>query len=401
MKHVIILPDGAADEPLAEYNGQTPLEAANLPNMDWVAAHGQIGRSLTVPDGFIPGTDVATLSVFGYDPARYYTGRAPLEAAAQGLKAKPGEIVFRCNFITVDENGHMADFTADHISQPDADQLINDLNQLLSDEFGCVFHAGVSYRNLMMINGADGFEGLRCQAPHDIPGLPVSEYPPKGPGEERIIEIMKRASAMLADHPVNQQRIENGKKPATNIWLWGQGQPAVLEPFVERFGVQGVVITGVDIIRGIAVCMGMTLIEVEGATGYLDTDYAAKGRAGVDAIAENNLVVVHIEAPDEAGHEGDAKAKIESLERVDELIVGPLLRTLQAKYSEEGWRLLIAPDHPTPVSTKAHSSEPPPYCYCGTDVHSIDEATTFGETEARTHGELIDPGSGLMGVFFG
>lgn len=392
MKYVIVLPDGAADEPLPQLDGRTPLEAAAIPHIDWIAMHGRQGRAVTVPNGFTPGTDVATLSLFGYDPARFYTGRAPLEAAARNLTATDDQLIFRCNFVTI-EDGRMADFTADHIAQDDANQLIADLNELFQRD-PCTFHAGVSYRNLMLASNAVQMK-LTCQPPHDIPGRPVADYPPQGVGAGRIMAIMERAATMLADHPVNRARIAAGRKPVTHIWLWGQGRPTVLEPFERRFGLRGAVITGVDIIRGLAVCMGMTLIEVKGATGYLDTDYAAKGRAGVEALDEYDLVVVHVEAPDEAGHEGDARKKIEALEKTDEFIVGPLLETVRTRGA---WRIMVAPDHPTPCTTKAHSSVPPPFCYAGSDVEA-GEGRPFSELNAQANGDLVDPGHDLMGQF--
>ena len=392
MKYVLVLPDGAADEPLAELEGRTPLEAARLPHMDWIAARGRQGRVVTVPRGFTPGTDVATLSLFGYDPKRFYTGRAPIEAAARNLKVSEEQLIFRCNFVAI-RDGRMTDFTADHISQNEADQLIDDLNALFRDD-PCEFHAGVSYRNLMLASNAAQMK-LTCQPPHDIPGEPVAEYQPRGVGAGRITAIMDRAAAMLADHPVNARRVASGKRPATHIWLWGQGRPTVLEPFAQRFGVRGAVITGVDIIRGLAVCMDMTLIEVEGATGYLDTNYAGKGQAAVAALDQYDLVVVHVEAPDEAGHEGDPRKKIEALERTDELVVGPLLEAVRKR---EGWRIMVAPDHPTPCTTRAHSSVPPPFCCAGRGIETAG-GRPFSERHAQATGDLVDPGHELMAQF--
>ncbi|MDY7107413.1 MAG: cofactor-independent phosphoglycerate mutase [Planctomycetota bacterium] len=392
MKYVLVLPDGAADEPLAELEGRTPLEAARLPHMDWIAARGRQGRVVTVPQGFTPGTDVATLSLFGYDPKRFYTGRAPIEAAARNLQASEEQLIFRCNFVTI-RDGRMTDFTADHISQNEADQLIDDLNALFRDD-PCEFHAGVSYRNLMLASNAAQMK-LTCQPPHDIPGEPVAEYQPRGVGAGRITAIMDRAAAMLADHPVNARRVASGKRPATHIWLWGQGRPTVLDSFAQRFGVRGAVITGVDIIRGLAVCMDMTLIEVEGATGYLDTNYAGKGQAAVAALDQYDLVVVHVEAPDEAGHEGDPRKKIEALERTDELIVGPLLEAVRRR---EAWRVMVAPDHPTPCTTRAHSSVPPPFCCAGRGIETAG-GRPFSERHAQATGDLVDPGQELMAQF--
>jgi 2,3-bisphosphoglycerate-independent phosphoglycerate mutase len=375
MKYAIILPDGAADEVLPQLGGRTPLEAARIPHMNWVAQHGRLGRSVTIPTGFTPGTDVGTLTLFGYDPHRYYAGRAPIEAAARGLTAGPDGLIFRCNFVTI-ADGRMRDFTAGHIAQAEAERLIGDLNALVQRNEpalrGCAFHAGVSYRNLLIVAGAADMQ-LTCAPPHDIPNQPVAEHLPHGTGTERVLAVMDRARELLRDHEVNRARRSQGREPVTDIWLWGQGRPKSLPPFAERFGVRGAVITGVDILRGLAVMMGMKLIEVPGATGYIDTNYAGKGEAAVRALDEYDLVAVHIEAPDEAGHLGDAAEKVKALERVDELIVGPVLAALRR---HERWRILVAPDHPTPVTTTAHD-----------------------ERVASEVGLMIDPGQRLMEDF--
>jgi 2,3-bisphosphoglycerate-independent phosphoglycerate mutase len=392
MKYAIVLPDGAADEPLPQLDGRTPLEAAATPHMDWIAEHGRLGRVVTVPEGYTPGTDVATLSLLGYDPAHYYTGRAPIEAAARHLTATDDELIFRCNFVTI-QDGRMADFTADHISQPEADRLIDALNELFVDD-PCRFHAGVSYRNLMLASEAGDLE-LTTQPPHDIPDQPIADHLPRGSGEKRIIDLMERAQTMLADHPVNAARREAGRRPATNIWLWGQGKPMILEPFFEKFGALGAVITGVDIIRGLAVCMGMKLIDVPGATGYLDTNYEGKGQAAVEQLRNYDMIVAHVEAPDEAGHMGDAPAKVEAIEKTDALIVGPLLEALR---EHDEWRILVAPDHPTPCTTKAHSTAPPPFCYAGSDVEAV-EKMPFCESNAEQSELFIHPGHILIERF--
>ncbi|MDY7108879.1 MAG: cofactor-independent phosphoglycerate mutase [Planctomycetota bacterium] len=392
MKYVIVIPDGAADFPLTDLDGRTPLEAANTPNMDWVALNGRQGRIVTVPEGFSAGTGVATLSLLGYDPGLHYSGRAALEAAARGLTAETDQLIFRCNLVTI-RDGRMEDFAGGHLSQPEADRLIADLNDLLAGE-GCAFHPGVSYRNLMMIAGARQMR-ITCQAPDEIPNQPVADYLPRGAGADRIRTIMRRAGEMLVEHPVNRQRIAAGQRPATDIWLWGPGRPTILEPFAKRFGPSGVVITAVDVMRGLAVCMGMRYVDVAGATAYLDTSYAAKGRAAVDALAECDLVIVHIEAPDEAGHAGDAQAKIRALELIDQYIVAPLL---QAVRPYDDWRFLIAPDHPTPVSTRVHSAAPPPFCCAGCDIEA-EAKRGFGESHAAAGGLLIDPGYTLMEYF--
>jgi len=399
MKYAIILPDGAADHPLPQLDGHTPLEAAQIPNIDWVARHGRVGRCVTIPDGFTPGTDVATLTLFGYDPNTWYTGRAPIEAAARGLTARPDELIFRCNFVTI-LDGRMKDFTAGHLTQAEANQLIAALNTRVQQGEaalrGCTFHAGVSYRNLMVAANAAALQ-VTCTPPHDIPNRPVAEHLPRGTGQERVRGIMSCAAALLREHEVNRVRRTQGRDPVTDIWLWGQGRPKPLPSFRDRFGVRGAVITGVDIIRGLGVMMGMELIEVPGATGYLDTDYAAKGRAAVRALDDRDLVVVHIEAPDEAAHQGDAREKVRALERVDAEIVGPVLDRLR---KEPGWRMLIAPDHVTAVASTAHEADPPPFCFAGSDVRAA-SGRPFSEPDAEATGWLVEPGTRLIEIFMG
>lgn len=397
MKYALILPDGAADEPLPQLAGRTPLEAARIPNMDWVSLHGRLGRTTTVPPGFTPGTDVATLALLGYDPHVYYSGRAPIEAAARGLRAGPNELIFRCNFVTV-LDGRMRDFTAGHIAQAEADRLIAELNTLVEAGEpalrGCAFHSGVSYRNLMIMSDAGDVE-IRCTPPHDIPDQPVAEHQPAGRGAERVRAVMERAAHLIADHELNPARRRSGKTPTTGIWLWGQGQPRRLEPFAERFGVRAAVITGVDILRGLAVLSGMTLIRVPGATGYIDTDFAAKGAAAVRALDEYDMVIVHVEAADEAGHAGDAALKVRMLERIDAEVVGPVLTALRRS---DDWRILIAPDHPTPVATKAHSAVAPPFCFAGQGVPAV-ERRPFSEAAALAGGFTVEPAHKLMELF--
>jgi 2,3-bisphosphoglycerate-independent phosphoglycerate mutase len=397
MRYAIILPDGAADDPLPALDGHTPLDAATLPHMHELARSGQVGRALTVPNGFAPGTDVATLTLLGLDPRQYYTGRAPIEAAARGLTAGPGEVIFRCNFVTIRE-GRMFSSSADHIEQSEAEALIAALNEAAQTApalCGCRFRAGVSYRNLLVLDGTDTL-ATRCIPPHDIPGATVADHAPTGGDATRLRDIMACARELIATHPVNAERRRRERPLVTDIWLWGQGRPTTLPTLAERYGLRGAVITAVDIIRGLAVLSGMELIEVPGATGFLDTDYAAKGAAAVRALDEFDLVIVHIEAPDEAGHLGDAVAKVRALEQIDRHIVGPVLAALRR---HERWRILIAPDHPTPVSTRIHSAVPPPYVYAGWGVRSS-PARRF--TEAAAAGAaLLDPGHRLMDLFVG
>lgn len=389
MKYVMILPDGAADEPCPRLGGRTPLEVARKPQMDELARMGIVGRAVTVPTGFSPGSDVATLSLFGYDPRTCYSGRAPLEAAARGIAARPEETIFRCNFVTV-ADGLMRDFTAGHISQPEADRLIDDLNRVVGSD-AVRFYSGVSYRNLL-IAACPGDGPLLCTPPHDIPDQPVDRFMPRGPGDAFVRGLMDKAHRVLADHDINKVRCDLGENPATDIWLWGQGRARALEPFERTHGVSCAVIAAVDLIRGIACCAGARVIDVPGATGYLDTDYSAKARAAIEALDAHDLVVVHVEAPDEAGHLGDPREKVLALERIDQRVVGPLLDRLRGLGA---WRMLIAPDHPTPVDKRVHTADPPPFCLVGEGIEP-DGATTFSEA-AAAEGVLIDPAHELIG----
>ncbi|NOX59488.1 MAG: cofactor-independent phosphoglycerate mutase [Planctomycetes bacterium] len=392
MKYAMILPDGAADEPLDELNGQTVLEAAKTPHMDWIAINGRQGRIVTVPKAFLPGSDVATLSVLGYDPATCYTGRAPLEAFAQRIALGPDDVVFRCNFVTIDE-GIMRDFTAGHISQPEASRLINDLNDHFSQE-PVEFFEGVQYRHLMVLRDA-GELACKCTPPHDIPDQPIAGCLPHGDQEERVLHIMTRAEEVLNGHEVNAVRCELGDNPATHIWLWGQGRTKTLPLFADRFGVQGAAIAAVDLIRGITALLGFERIDVPTATGYLDTDYVAKGKAAVKALDLFELVLVHIEAPDEAGHLGDYVEKMKAIEQIDLHIVGPLLDKMRTM---EEWKIIVVPDHPTPVSTRMHTRTPPPFCLAGTGVETV-MRKPYGERNAAQSGLLIDPGYEMMEFF--
>lgn len=392
MKYVVILPDGATDLPLDELNGATPLEAAQTPHMDRIASAGVMGHVVTVPPGYASGTDVGTLSLLGFDPDQYYTGRAPLEAAAKGLAVADDELIFRCNFVTITD-GRMQDFTADHIDQDEANQLIDDLNELFADD-PLEFYPGVSYRNLMVMGGgAVNFE-LRTELPHNIHNQEVADYLPAGHGSERVRQIMNRAAEFLWDHPVNKKRKETNRPPVTHIWLWGEGRPASLQPYKQRYGVKGVVITAVDIIRGLCRAAGIEVCDVPGTTGFIDTDYTAKGQAAIACLRKFDLVLVHIEAPDEAAHMGSAAEKVKSLERIDAEIVGPVLDALA---KESDWRFMIAPDHPTLVSTRAHSPEPPIFC-CAKKHAPLTPTRRFCEVDAE-NGVYVNSGHLLMGTF--
>jgi 2,3-bisphosphoglycerate-independent phosphoglycerate mutase len=379
MKYAIIIPDGCADEPQKALGGKTPLQAANLPNMDRIAQMGVVGLSNNVPEPLTPASDVATLSLFGYDPLLVYTGRAPLETAAMGLALGPNDWAIRCNLVHVD-NEEMREFTAGHIGSDEGKELIAALQQSLGGPVpqlgdslasGAVleFHAGVSYRNILIYragNSAAPFSmTTKTEPPHDIPDKPIAGYLPQGPGSALLRHLMERSRAVLAEHSVNQRRRANGKRAATQIWLWGQGKAPQLRPFAEVYGKRGAIISAVDLVRGVGVLLGWKRIDVPGTTGYLDTDYAAKGRYGVEALKMHDLVCVHVEAPDEASHEGRVDAKVKALQEIDRHIVGPLLQALP---SHGDWRILVSPDHRTPLRTRAHAYGLVPFAVAGTGI---------------------------------
>jgi len=400
MKHVIVIPDGCADEPLAELGGKTPLQAARLPNMDRLAQRGFVGRSDNVPRPLTPASDVATLSLFGYDPLKVYTGRAPLEAAAMGIPLGPTDWAIRCNLVNV-ENEEMRDFTAGHISSEEGRPLIEALQTALGGPVPggrLEFHAGVSYRNILVYRGSETAPfstETRSQPPHDVPDQPIAAHLPRGPGSELLRDLMERSRAVLREHPVNEARRAAGKRPATQVWLWGLGRAPHLRPFAELYGLNGAIISAVDLVRGVGVLLGWKRIDVPGATGYLDTDYAAKGRFAVAALPQHDLVCVHVEAPDEASHEGRADAKVEALERIDEHIVGPLLEALPR---HGDWRMLISPDHRTTLRTRAHAYGLVPFAMAGTGIKPKGQPS-YDEVVAEQSDVVFDKGYELMSRF--
>jgi 2,3-bisphosphoglycerate-independent phosphoglycerate mutase len=404
MKYAIVIPDGCADEPVDALGGKTPLQAANKPNMDRVARTGVVGRSNNVPAALTPASDVATLSLFGYDPLEVYTGRAPLEAAAMGIRLGPNDWAIRCNLVTV-ENEEMRDFTAGHITSEDGGALIKSVNEALGGAAPSggpllKFVPGVSYRNCLVARNAPAgtlSTETRTQPPHDIPDRPIAEYLPRGPGSELLRDLMRRSRDVLRDHPVNQARRAAGKRPATQVWLWGQGRAPHLRPFVKVYGKRGAILSAVDLVRGVGVLLGWARIDVPGATGYLDTDYAAKGRYGVAALKDHDLVCVHVEAPDEASHEGRADAKVKALEEIDRHIVGPLLQALPA-YGD--WRILVSPDHRTPLRTRAHSHGAVPFALAGTGIVPKGQVS-YDEATAAAGDLAFEKGHELMRRFLG
>lgn len=390
-KYAIIVPDGAADEPLEQIGKKTVLQIAQTPNMDKISAQGRQGLVRTVPAGFEPGSDVAQMSLLGYDPLTFYTGRAPIEAVARNIKLSANDWVFRCNLVTICD-GKMEDHSAGHISTEEAGKLIKDLNeQLAGEQFH--FYAGVSYRHLLVFKGAD-FD-VQTYPPHDYIGSAIEKILPRGKGAEMLIDLIARSQQLFANHDINKVKKDLGENQVSSIWLWGQGKKARMESFKKRFGIKGAAITAVDLVRGLAMLIGFDLINVPGATGFVDTNYRGKASAAIEALDKYDLIFIHIEAPDEASHNGSIEMKQKAIEQIDKYIVGPVLEALQ-RY--ESWRILVLPDHPTPISSRAHSSEPTPFAMAGTDVSGILH-TTFSEANAARSGFRIENGFELMEYF--
>ena len=392
MKYVVLIPDGSADQPRDDLGGRTPLQAAATPNFDRLAGAGQVGRVRTVPDGFPAGSDVANLCVMGYDPHLYYTGRAPLEAASLDIELKEAEVAFRCNLVFV-EDGVMRDFAAGHISSAEAGELIGFLQEKLGSA-AAAFHAGLSYRHIMVSSG----RGLaaECTPPHDITGQPVGPHLPQGEDSEWLRDLMDASVTLLTNHPVNMKRIAADKPPANMIWLWGQGTAPRMPSFRERFGLEGSVISAVDLVKGLGKYAGLEVVDVPGATGYLDTDYGAKARHALSELEKRDFVYVHVEAPDEASHMGDRDAKLAAIERFDGELVGALLAGL--KGSE--YRLLMLPDHATPLSIRTHSSEPVPFLVYD-PARPRESHQKFDEASAAVSSQVFAKGWELMPWFLG
>jgi len=391
MKYAIIVPDGAADEPLDELNGKTPLEVARTPNLNWIAQQGRVGTVCNIPEGMPAGSDVAILSLLGYSPTEFYTGRAPLEAAAQGLKVSPQAWIFRCNLVTIID-GIMEDHSAGHITTEEGRSIIAKLQAAL-DSDGVHFYPGVSYRHLTTIE-AD--LDVRTTPPHDILGQKAKDFLPAGKGATRLLKLMDAGAGLLAEEEINAVRRELGENPATNIWLWGEGKMPQLPSFAERFGVKGAAITAVDLVRGLAKLIGWDVIDVPGATGLVDTNYEGKAAAAGQALDTHDIVLVHLEGPDEAGHNADAKGKILGLERMDEKVVAPILQRLQAEGDE--WRILVLPDHPTPCRLRTHTPDAVPFAIAGKRMLHV-FSNPFTEAGAREGDLHIDTGASLMEFF--
>ena len=390
-KYVIIVPDGAADEPIEQFENKTILEAAKTPNMDSISTQGRQGLVRTVPEKMEAGSDVAQMSLLGYNPQKYYTGRAPIEAVAMNINLAPNDWVFRCNLVTI-ADGKMADHSAGHISSEEGKQLIEEMNANFGNNH-MRFYTGVSYRHLLVFKDMD-FD-VHTFPPHDNIGIVKDKILPRGKGAESLINLMARSNQLFVNHEINKVRADLGENPASSIWLWGHGKKARMESFKKRFGLKGAAITAVDLVRGLSKLIGFDVIEVPGATGFVDTNYQGKADAAIKALEKYDIVFVHIEGPDEAGHCGNAPMKKKAVELIDKLIVGPVHDALQ---HYDNWRILVMPDHPTPVSTMAHSADPVPFAMAGTQVSGILH-TSFCEANAAESGFKIDNGFELMEYF--
>lgn len=392
MKLVILLGDGMADHPIEALDGKTPLEAAETPNMDRIARSGRGGLATNVPTGMPPGSDVANLSVMGYDPRKYYSGRAPLEAAAMGVGLKKDDVAFRCNLVNVDlEKRLMVDYSAGHISSEEGHELIASLQKAQPETR---LYPGVSYRNLLVQDENDGL-AANCTPPHDITGQPIDGHLPKGEGSTALREMMLSSVPVLAEHPVNLRRAREGKRPANMIWLWGQGKAPSMPRFREMWGIEGAVISAVDLLKGMGVYAGLEVIDVPGATGVLDTNYEGKVAACLEALDRVDFVYLHVEAPDEMSHDGLLDKKIEAIRRFDARVVGPVLAGLEK--SGFDWRVLVLPDHPTPIALRTHTAEPVPFAMTGSGIEP-DGVAAFSEREAARGGYGKVEGWRLMGM---
>ncbi len=396
MKYIVLLCDGMADYPLPELSNQTPLEAAKNPAMESLAKTAEIGLAKTVPDGMKPGSDVANLSVMGYDPAKYYTGRSPLEAANMGIALDDCDVAIRCNLVTLSdeenfEDKTMVDYCAGDISSKEAAEIIKSVNEALSNE-KYSFYPGVSYRHCLVWKSGSVDIGT-LTPPHDISGRVIGPYLDRDEGAKELIEMMKKSGEVLKNHPVNLKRISEGKRPATHIWLWGQGKKAVLDDFYVKNGLKGSVVSAVDLVQGIGTCANMHVCKVEGATGYIDTNFEGKMQAAFDELKNGqDYVYIHVEAPDECGHRGEIQNKVRAIEEIDNKILAPLLEKLKGL---DDFTILIMPDHPTPLSTMTHASDPVPYLLYRSNK-PVKSAGIFSEKGAKDSGIYVEKACTLI-----
>jgi 2,3-bisphosphoglycerate-independent phosphoglycerate mutase len=399
MKYIVMIGDGMADRPLKELNGKTPLQSAVTPNMDRLAREGIIGKIRTIPAGFHPGSDIANLNILGYNPQEFYSGRAPLEAASIGISMKEDDVAYRCNLVTLKYNKDktkavMDDYSSGHISTDEAEKLVLDINQMVGNK-DISFYPGVSYRHIML--WSSGETKIECTPPHDITGKEISDYLPVGNGEDMLRELMLKSAGILENHPVNRERIKRGAKPANSIWLWGQGKKLGLPTFKQKYALDGALVSAVDLMRGLGISAGFEILEVPGITGYLDTNYEGKAESALKALERVNIAYIHVEAPDEAGHSGNYGDKIRAIEDFDARVVGNVLKGL---VSFDEYRVLILPDHATPIAVKTHTEEPVPFVIYDSRIKRKNENASFDESITERDDILVfEEGHKLMDYF--
>lgn len=391
MKHVVILLDGVSDHPQASLGGRTPLQVAHKPNLDRLCKLGQLGTMNTGTAELPMGSDVGNMAVLGYDPTRYYSGRAPLEALNLGVELKKGEVAFRANLVHV-ADGIMQDYSGGHISTEEGRELIKMLDKRLGNS-KLRFVGGTQYRHIAILKGSS-FEGAKCTPPHDISGRPVVDFLPKGSGGKELRQLMEDTTLLLEGHEINRERRRAGKKTANMVWLWGQGKPLAMPSFTQRFGVKGSVISAVDLIKGLGRAVGLDVLEVPGATGWLDSNFAGKAEAAIKSLKKKDFVYIHLEATDEAGHKGEAESKVKAIELIDAQVVGPVVAALEG----QAWRLLVTPDHSTPLELKTHCFEPVPY-FVYDSTAPVHGGRPYTEADAVEAGPFLEKGWELMPAF--
>ncbi len=403
MKYIVLVGDGMADRPLKQLDNKTCLQKARTPNMDKLAVGGEFGKVRTIPKGFEPGSDVANLSILGYNPSKYYSGRAPVEAEYRGIKLAPDDVAFRCNLVTLKfadagdrKDALMQDYSAGHITTSEARCLIKDINKELSDK-DITFFPGVSYRHLMIWK--NGKVKIKCTPPHDITGKKISRYLPEGKGAEILRVLMEQSTEVLLSNVVNKNRVKKGLSPANSLWFWGQGRKLSVPKFEDKYNLKGALISAVDLTKGLGVCAGFDIINVKGATGYIDTNYIGKANAALNALKSCDIVYVHVEAPDEAGHNGDVRTKIKAIEDFDAKVVGTVLKGI-AKFKD--YRILLLPDHATPITVMTHTDEPVPFIIYDSSIKRENKGYAFNESILRKKGiKVFERGYKLMDYFIG
>ncbi|MBM4135422.1 MAG: cofactor-independent phosphoglycerate mutase [Nitrospira sp.] len=399
MKYIVLIGDGMADWPIKELDGKTPLQKAFTPYMDKLASEGMLGKVRTIPEGFHSGSDVANMSILGYNPIEFYSGRAPLEAASIGVNLKKDDVAYRCNLVTLKYNKDktcavMEDYCSGHITTEEARVLINDINNDLGTE-DISFYSGVSYRHLMVWSG--GALDVECTPPHDIIGKDIADYLPVGEREDVLRNIMLKSVGILERHSINRDRIGKGKNPANGIWLWGQGKRPNIPLFREKYSVEGALISAVDLTRGLGMYVGFEILDVPGITGYLDTNYVGKAEAALKSLEKVDFVYIHVEAPDEAGHSGNYKDKIRAIEDFDALVVGTVINGLT---SFQEYRILLLPDHATPIEVRTHTDEPVPFVIFDNRIVRKNEGVAFNESLTERKDIMVfDEGYTLMDYF--